>query len=74
MEFAKIIRFLVGSMGVLMIGYLLYQLWRLYAYFYLEVKEKAPPAKVAPMVSKDTYKAPRFVYDAGKHEFFVRND
>jgi hypothetical protein len=75
MEIPKLIRFLLGSAGVIMTGFLLYCVWRLYAYFYLERKQSPP--KVGPLPQappKKIYRAPRFLYDSGKHEFYVRQE
>lgn len=75
MGLIRILRMLVGLTAVLIVGGLLYLLWRLYACFYLNrsyPKWKTEP--VQPSVPPDNYHAPAFFYDERTHEFFMKRD
>ncbi|MCP5052036.1 MAG: hypothetical protein GY940_33010 [bacterium] len=73
MELPKLIRFILGSAGVIITGVLLYGLWRIYSYFYLERKEEPPQVnEPVPQPPRESYNAPTFLYDSGTHEFYVQ--
>lgn len=72
----KLLRYIVGTIAVIVVGFLFYAMWRLYAYFYLERKIKREGTKRAepPPPPKETYRRPRVFYDKEKHEFYFRDE
>ena len=73
MEITKIIRLVVGGAGILITTFLLYLVWRLYTYFYTDIEpgqEMNQPAEP----HKESYNAPRYVYNNLTHEFYVTGE
>lgn len=72
MELTKIIRFAFGITGIILVGVILFYLWKLYLYLYFnfQKKSKTVSGQSSPPEEKK-YRAPNFVYDTDKHEFYV---
>jgi hypothetical protein len=71
MEIPKVLRFFIGLSGVMITGFLLYCIWRIYDYLYGERKPK--PAPHEPPLEAP-YETPNYFYDSGRREFYVRQE
>lgn len=76
MDIPRIIRFLIGLVGAAITGTLLYSIWWLYGYFYLDRRKKTSSKLIElpePPV-EERYTPPNFVYDAQRGEFYVQQE
>lgn len=74
MEIPRLLRFFIGLSGVVITGFLLYCVWRIYDYLYGIKKPARRVVEPVPPPKEDPYKAPNFFYDAGRNEFYVRQE
>jgi len=72
MDLTRIIRFIFGIIGVAVTGVLLYYLWRIYSFVYLNKKSPGSDIPEKKPSITDRYKAPTIFYDAKRHEFFMQ--
>jgi hypothetical protein len=76
MDIPRIIRFLIGLVGAVVTGMLLYSVWWLYGYVHLGKRRKPSPQHVKqpePPV-EERYTPPNFFYDARSGEFYVQQE
>lgn len=74
MEIPRLFRFFIGLSGVFITGFLLYGVWRIYDYLYGKRKPERQVMQSASLPKQSAYKAPKFFYDSGRHEFYVHHE
>lgn len=72
MDISRIMRFIVGVSGLMLVGVILFYVWRFYGYLYLNLKKRIDTVSgISQSQEEVPYIAPQFVYDNEKHEFHI---